>query len=948
VPAVLTAEHFPAFHRWVHDRDPLPWQAELVSRLLSGEGWPERIEVPAGAGRRLLTDVVVFVTAAQRRAPGPSTARTPGARRILLVTDLPLAVDAAWEHARRLGRRLELARRDGTAGVAAQVVNGLLPAVPERTFGRPLTVTRMHAGPTHGGSWLDRPDRVCLVFATLDQVGSRLLFRGYGIGDERRPIEAAGVGTDSLWLLEDVADAGIVAATVAATATRDRTSLPLRPPIVVTLHGCGRDAPAGIVAPDHVPTAQIDLVPTAQIDQALADHAIRLARPPSSIVALICNTDRRARAVHRLLVAARSAGDGPTVDTWLLTGRARPIDLEPVAAAVRGRFRPGREHPPGGRPAVLVTTRVVEIGAELSADAVVTESAPEQVLRLRLAALDRAAVARGGTRASTGRAVVDGTGRAVVVGDGSDPGLAQCANESAPAGTPVLLIPTLDSWVSTSPVPVPDPAVAPFLHGFDAGPADVTVAWRDALLTADGTPLPPPTVDLALQVLPVQPEEQVPVPLESLREWLSGPDTRDDGDPGRSPDERARPVLVLRSPGHGYRPRWRWILPGRVGAGEIVVVPTEYGGLDEHGWNPRSARPVADVAELAALRRRRPALRLDGGSARRLRITGARAAALAELIAHLQDAARAGEPPEADPGETGETAAVVRQVLQGSGGSRFAEPRPRRGHRPDEWDGGWSPARRAALLGWLASGPELVWAGPDAAGNDPLLFLAGGGHPPEPAGPVTLAAHHEAVAALAGQIATELGLPPHVSRTITDAARWHDLGVAQPRFQARLRALDPWAGLTAGEPLSADEPLSAVHAPGAAAFPDSAAFPSAAGDVTDEPPGFRHEAWSAWLVRAWLNDRPTPYPGDGDLLVHLVAAHHGYARPWLPPAVDGSAPAVRADLDGAEVTVRTTTSVLLDHPGRFACLNTRYGRWGLALLEAVLRCADETVRNPRP
>jgi CRISPR-associated endonuclease/helicase Cas3 len=50
------------------------------------------------------------------------------------------------------------------------------------------------------------------------------------------------------------------------------------------------------------------------------------------------------------------------------------------------------------------------------------------------------------------------------------------------------------------------------------------------------------------------------------------------------------------------------------------------------------------------------------------------------------------------------------------------------------------------------------------------------------------------------------------------------------------------------------------------------------------PRGARHEAWSAQLARQLLAAASGLV--DPDLVVHLVASHHGHGRPLLPPVVD--------------------------------------------------------------
>ena len=74
-----------------------------------------------------------------------------------------------------------------------------------------------------------------------------------------------------------------------------------------------------------------------------------------------------------------------------------------------------------------------------------------------------------------------------------------------------------------------------------------------------------------------------------------------------------------------------------------------------------------------------------------------------------------------------------------------------------------------------------------------------------------------------------------------------------------------------------------------------------------------------------------------------MALLRGDARPLLPRILDHAPPPVTASTDSAPVEASSEHTVDLAHPGRFARLNQQYGRWGLALLEAVVRCADRTV-----
>jgi CRISPR-associated endonuclease/helicase Cas3 len=741
---------FRDFYSSLHGREPFPWQQRLAERVAAGR-WPDALNLPTSAGKTAVIDVWLWAHVEQ-------IPHTP--RRLHYVIDRRALVDAVTLYAEDAIRR---------AAIAASVV-------------------RLRGGVgAADDAWLLDPAQPALISTTVDQIGSRLLCRAYGVGRYSAPIHAGLAGNDALIVLDEAHLIAPLQQTLAAVARLRQSGtdvLPL-PWHVLTMTATPQAQSADVLTLEdadrahpllrqRLAAAKLTKVTSGGSDSLVAE-AMAHRKAGAAVVGVVVNTVAMARSVFEAL---RRQGEA-----LLLIGRARPLERDALGAELLAIAGTGTRA--AGRGACfVVATQTIEVGLDLDLDALVTELAPVSALRQRFGRLDRLGEL-GTTRASVVRSagaewpydkaelaaalawLEAGAVKQPGAGKVTDMGVA--AQPPAPAEAPLLAPVVTAVDVELMFDPAVDIDISPYLHG-ERRALDAYVAWRAAL---DLQPADE-WADVVEDTPPTGPE-LMPVPVYALRQWLLGKseptaDIEGARDAPESEDKAAPPAP---------RTAVRWdgefaelVEPQRIRAGDVVVVPASYGGCDRFGWHPSSRAPVRDLYEAGLVQRPR-------------------------------------------------------------------------------WAGNNMRTRHA----------------------------------------VPLAAHLAGVAQAAADIARSCELPTPLAEAVTEAARLHDLGKNDPRFQLMLGA-EPGSLLA----------KSGTHEVGVSR------------ELAGLPRGWRHEIAS-------VAQRPALDP----LVRYLIGTHHGRGRPWLPAAPD-----VRLwrEAGGA------------NWPALARQMQQRFGPWGLAYLEALVRLAD--------
>ncbi|MFF2620052.1 type I-U CRISPR-associated helicase/endonuclease Cas3 [Kitasatospora sp. NPDC058046] len=964
---------------------PFPWQLRYLKAAAGGR-WPD-LAIPTGLGKTSLVDIWLFLLA--RQADLGAQRRVP--LRLVTVVDRRLVVDQTFEHARQLVRALEEAEAGSDLAGAAAALRRLAHGPT------PLVTARMRGGQQWASRWLTNPAQPAVAVSTIDQAGSRLLLRSYQDSPRWAPIEAGLIGIDALWAIDEahLAQALLATATDCAAEQTTATDSVLADRALTALAmtatiGTGADARDALSVVDDdradpVAGPRLNARRTVSLLDAsgwsrdsadafarAAEQCLELVLPHLELpaVAVVANTISHARAAHRRLATRKD------IDVLLLIGRCRSAERDLLRTGTLAELLAGIA-PARPRPLVVIATQTIEVGLDISTGALISENADLTALVQRLGRLDRYGTLTSAPctviRASTGTEprMIPVYGQAAhytwqwlttLTPVRTHPGqqLPHDAVVINPTTLPELLADTdtttlrcggphiprlhrrlIDTFTHTAPQPQPPEAPGPFLHGLTTAPPDVDVLWR-ADLTA------PDTAHWTdrLRQNPPHPAETVTVPVTALRRLLTAQSPGDTSDlEGADSTETPPPGthrladLVLQREADGT---WQPVTdPARIRPGATVVLPSAFGGHDAYGWTGHPGQPVPDLADHPPATTATTPLRADPhvlASTSGID-TALFATPITAAVTALQD--NDSQPPPSPTRIVHTLLDTLADLLPDTAptdqAQRFAPLLRHRLHALRQVPA-WSSTdttrgrdrRHGLFLIEDGPGPRLLLIPPNtglAAAIDDEESDAS-----SLTRPVALTTHHHQVGRRSRDYANALNLPEPLVRATELAGQGHDWGKLHRRFQGML---------CQGDTLYAES----LNAPLAKSGTDPAdrAGRRAAARLAGWDPRLRHEALSAAVMKTWLaTDPPAARGCDHELVTHLVAAHHGHARPLLPETPDPNPVAITCRMPDHRTVTVSSTAIGTDwsHPDAFQALTRRYGPWGLALLETVVRLAD--------
>jgi CRISPR-associated endonuclease/helicase Cas3 len=876
---------FSSAFRALTDHDPFPWQEELYERLLRND-MPSSCDIPTGLGKTAVIPIWLVALVSREGEDGAPTVP----RRLVYVVNRRTVVDQSTDVVEKMRERLLDPKRAEWAqhkNILADLHDRLQHLAA--TDDLPLAISTLRGQFTDNREWSADPSRPAVILGTVDMIGSRLLFSGYRIGYKSKPLHAGFLGQNVL-LIHDEAHLEPAFQKLIETIQKEQREAEqvgdlLWPKLrVMALSATTRNDAESGKSIFHLTEADrehdlvkrrihavktLELHPCDDDNKELVRQLVdkALTHKESNLAVLLF-----ARSVEHVESVARELKKSLKRDKLpesvaTLTGTMRGYERDKLVSSNPVFARFLPKAEAAEGTVYLVCTSAGEVGVDISADHLVCDLSTFDSMAQRFGRVNRF-----GNRDDT---LIDVVHPDAFGGKGTN------AEVEAQREKTLELLKKLEG---------------------DAGPAALGELDSEARVAAFA---PEPTILPATDIL------FDAWSLTTIRSEM----------PGRPPVE---PYL------HGVA---KWELPRtqiawREEVGRITKKLIERNGnefpqalLDDYPLKPhellsdRSDRVLKHLGEIAKRDPESPAwLVSENGTVEVL--------SLEELADKDKKARINGQtillPPEVGglnggllDGKSEQADDVVSEL--------FDEENQQR--RAQVWDA-TEPPGGMALIRTIDTNPDADEFGSTEDETENRVSAKRFWHwyarprdaedaPRNSATPITLEHHTGDVVKRTQEIVDNLGLPDELKQALVLAAKYHDLGKRREVWQRSIGNPNP----TDWHAKSGRDTVTKMRWKGPNCCPH-----------------YRHEFGS-------LLDALDPEqehlaelePDMQDLVLHLIAAHHGLARPHIPTDK------VYDPTPGSDAHAQEQA---LDTPCRFARLQRKYGRWGLAYIESLLRAAD--------
>ena len=395
---------------------PFSWQEEVLDHICEHGVWPERINAPTGSGKSSVVDIHLFANALAAVGAAP---RVP--RRLCVTVGRRALVDSQADRARekildRMGKAL--ANESDESDILRRVAEALqsFQTRNDEEGRAPFEVGHIRGELSNRALPVTDISACAIIAATPDMYGSRALFRGYGSTKAARPRETALLTMDTVMVLDEAhmnrqllhttqriaelqkreVDLGVptlqVVETTATPSTGDSDSTTLGVDIEALDSPNDEELRNRVYSHKELVLHPIDKwdgkpgnaatvnAAVGAIKDFLAHREAGEDSKEAHTVGCIVNHVRTAISIKEKLVKDKVFGKEEEVQ--LLVGRMRPYDLK--------KLHPDLFTTEGDESVkVVVATQTLEVGVDVDFADLVTELAPASSLAQRFGRVNR-------------------------------------------------------------------------------------------------------------------------------------------------------------------------------------------------------------------------------------------------------------------------------------------------------------------------------------------------------------------------------------------------------------------------------------------------------------------------------------------------------------------------------------------------------------------------------